>query len=90
MLQVNVDCDPVRTWTANRFRTECPRDTVAPTTLPSTRLPFRMQRTLLKSKIHRATVTDAQLHYEGSVTIDINLMQAADIIDHEQAPMPTH
>ena len=49
-----------------------------------------MQRTLLKSKIHRATVTDAQLHYEGSVTIDINLMQAADIIDHEQAPMPTH
>ncbi len=43
-----------------------------------------MQRTLLKSKIHRATVTDAQLHYEGSVTIDINLMQAADIIDHEQ------
>lgn len=43
-----------------------------------------MQRTLLKSKIHRATVTDAQLHYEGSVTIDINLMRAADIIDHEQ------
>lgn len=56
----------------------------APVTDPSTRLPFRMQRTLLKSKIHRATVTDAQLHYEGSVTIDINLMQAADIIDHEQ------
>jgi aspartate 1-decarboxylase len=43
-----------------------------------------MQRTLLKSKIHRATVTDAQLHYEGSVTIDIDLMRAADIIDHEQ------
>ena len=43
-----------------------------------------MQRTLLKSKIHRATVTDAQLHYEGSVTIDLDLMQAADIAEHEQ------
>lgn len=43
-----------------------------------------MQRTLLKSKIHRATVTDAQLHYEGSVTIDTDLMQAADIVEHEQ------
>lgn len=43
-----------------------------------------MQRTLLKSKIHRATVTDAQLHYEGSVTIDTDLMRAADIIDFEQ------
>jgi aspartate 1-decarboxylase len=43
-----------------------------------------MQRTLLKSKIHRATVTEAQLHYEGSVTIDVNLMRAADIVEHEQ------
>jgi aspartate 1-decarboxylase len=43
-----------------------------------------MQRTLLKSKIHRATVTDAQLHYEGSVTIDQNLMRAANIAEHEQ------
>ena len=43
-----------------------------------------MQRILLKSKIHRATVTDAQLHYEGSVTIDLDLMQAADIVEHEQ------
>jgi len=43
-----------------------------------------MLRTLLKSKIHRATVTDAQLHYEGSVTIDSELMKAADIIEHEQ------
>lgn len=43
-----------------------------------------MQRTLLKSKIHRATVTDAQLHYEGSVTIDTDLMRAADIVEHEQ------
>ncbi len=43
-----------------------------------------MQRTLLKSKIHRATVTDANLHYEGSVTIDQDLMDAADIVAHEQ------
>jgi aspartate 1-decarboxylase len=43
-----------------------------------------MFRTLLKSKIHRATVTDAQLHYEGSVTIDAELMIAANIVEHEQ------
>ncbi len=43
-----------------------------------------MQRILLKSKIHRATVTDAQLHYEGSVTIDHDLMVAANIAEHEQ------
>ena len=43
-----------------------------------------MQRTLLKSKIHRATVTEADLHYEGSVTIDRDLLDAADILDHEQ------
>ena len=43
-----------------------------------------MQRILLKSKIHRATVTDAQLHYEGSVTIDHDLMIAANIAEHEQ------
>lgn len=43
-----------------------------------------MQRILLKSKIHRATVTDAQLHYEGSVTIDYNLMVAANIVEFEQ------
>lgn len=43
-----------------------------------------MQRILLKSKIHRATVTDAQLHYEGSVTIDTDLMRASDIVEHEQ------
>lgn len=43
-----------------------------------------MIRTLLKSKIHRATVTDASLHYEGSVTIDAELMAAADILDFEQ------
>ena len=43
-----------------------------------------MQRILLKSKIHRATVTDAQLHYEGSVTIDHDLMIAANIVEYEQ------
>ena len=43
-----------------------------------------MRRTLLKSKIHRATVTEANLDYEGSVTIDAALMEAADIVEHEQ------
>ena len=51
---------------------------------PPARMPFGMQRTLLKSKIHRATVTDAQLHYEGSVTIDVDLMRAAGIVEYEQ------
>jgi aspartate 1-decarboxylase len=37
-----------------------------------------------KSKIHRATVTEADLNYEGSVTIDSDLMRAADILPHEQ------
>lgn len=43
-----------------------------------------MQRLLLKSKIHRATVTEAALHYVGSVTIDQDLMEAADIVEFEQ------
>jgi aspartate 1-decarboxylase len=42
-----------------------------------------MRRTLFKSKIHRATVTQADLHYEGSVTIDQTLMAAADIASFE-------
>jgi aspartate 1-decarboxylase len=42
-----------------------------------------MRRTLFKSKIHRATVTHADLHYEGSVTIDADLMRAADILQSE-------
>lgn len=42
-----------------------------------------MFRSLLKSKIHRATVTDADLHYEGSVSIDVNLLEASDILPHE-------
>lgn len=43
-----------------------------------------MKRTLLKSKIHRATVTEADLNYEGSVTIDQKLMAAADIVEFER------
>ena len=43
-----------------------------------------MQRTMLKSKIHRATVTDCDLHYDGSITIDPDLLEAADILEHEQ------
>ena len=43
-----------------------------------------MQRFMLKSKLHRATVTDADLHYEGSVTIDENLMKAADLMPYEK------
>jgi len=41
-------------------------------------------RTMLKSKIHRATVTEANINYEGSITIDKNLMEAADILPYEQ------
>jgi aspartate 1-decarboxylase len=43
-----------------------------------------MQRVMLKSKIHRATVTDCDLHYVGSVTVDPELLEAADIREHEQ------
>jgi aspartate 1-decarboxylase len=43
-----------------------------------------MRRTLFKSKIHRATVTQADLDYEGSVTIDSALMRAADILPYEK------
>jgi aspartate 1-decarboxylase len=43
-----------------------------------------MRRTMMKSKIHRATVTDANLHYQGSVTIDPELMAAADILENER------
>ena len=41
-------------------------------------------RVMLKSKIHRATCTDGDVHYEGSVSIDPKLMKAADIIPFEQ------
>ena len=43
-----------------------------------------MQRTMLKSKIHRATVTDCDLHYVGSITIDRDLLDAADMLEYEQ------
>jgi aspartate 1-decarboxylase len=43
-----------------------------------------MRRQMLKSKIHRATVTDCDLHYAGSITIDPELLEAADILEHEQ------
>lgn len=43
-----------------------------------------MRRRMMKSKIHRATVTDADLHYVGSITLDTELMEMADIRDHEQ------
>src|ERR687891_1215844 len=41
-------------------------------------------RTMMKSKIHRATVTQADLHYVGSVTVDEDLMEAADLLAGEQ------
>lgn len=43
-----------------------------------------MIRTMLKSKIHRATVTASDLHYVGSITIDPDLLEASDILEHEQ------
>jgi aspartate 1-decarboxylase len=42
-----------------------------------------MQRNMLRAKIHRAVITDADLHYEGSVTIDQDLMDAADLLPGE-------
>ncbi len=41
-------------------------------------------RRMMKSKIHRATVTEANIEYEGSITIDSELMKAADILPYEQ------
>ncbi len=43
-----------------------------------------MFRQMLKSKIHRATVTEANINYEGSITIDVDLMDAADILMNEK------
>jgi len=43
-----------------------------------------MQRIMMKSKIHRATVTGADLNYVGSITLDPRLMELADIREHEQ------
>ncbi len=43
-----------------------------------------MRRRMMKSKVHRATVTDADLHYVGSITVDRDLMEAADLVEYEQ------
>ncbi|WP_018751366.1 aspartate 1-decarboxylase [Paenibacillus sanguinis] len=43
-----------------------------------------MYRTMMKSKIHRATVTEANLHYVGSITIDEDLMETSDLLENEQ------
>lgn len=43
-----------------------------------------MRRRLMKSKIHRATITSADLHYEGSLTLDKALMAAADLVEYEE------
>jgi aspartate 1-decarboxylase len=43
-----------------------------------------MRRTLCKSKIHRAILTGADLHYEGSITLDRDLMDAADLLEFEK------
>ena len=43
-----------------------------------------MTRKMLKSKIHRATVTEANVEYEGSVSIDSELLRAADILPYEE------
>lgn len=43
-----------------------------------------MQRSMLKSKIHQATLTEANLYYEGSLTIDQDLMETADILESEK------
>jgi aspartate 1-decarboxylase len=43
-----------------------------------------MRRTMMKSKIHRATITGADLNYVGSITLDPKLMELADVLEHEQ------
>lgn len=43
-----------------------------------------MNLTLMKSKLHRVTITEANLHYVGSITIDTDLMEAANILENEQ------
>ena len=43
-----------------------------------------MRRTMMKSKIHRATVTGSDLDYVGSITLDPRLMDLADVLEHEQ------
>jgi aspartate 1-decarboxylase len=52
--------------------------------VPAAAAPYAMFRHLLKSKIHRATVTHCELHYEGSCAIDEDLLDASDIRENEQ------
>ena len=79
------DRGPYRRRAADRQRDPrtCSRFEVSQTTAPR-RGDRHMQRVMLKSKIHRATVTDCDLHYVGSITIDPDLLEAADILEHEQ------
>jgi aspartate 1-decarboxylase len=48
-----------------------------------------VNRTMMKSKIHRATVTQADLHYVGSVTVDADLMAAADLLEASRSASST-
>jgi aspartate 1-decarboxylase len=50
----------------------------------ATKDPLPMRRSMLKSKLHRVTVTEANLDYEGSLTIDVALLEAADILPFEK------
>ena len=49
-----------------------------------------MRRRMMKSKIHRATVTDANLDYMGSISLDPKLMRIADMLEYEQVDGPRH
>ena len=51
---------------------------------PDTSRRVGVRRLMMKSKLHRATVTETNLDYEGSLTIDTDLLEAADILPHEQ------
>ncbi len=78
LLAVAAPVGPVR-LIDNAFLSPVPAS--APT--PTSRRPS-VQRTMLKSKIHRATITDSDLHYVGSITVDPDLLEAADVREHEQ------
>jgi aspartate 1-decarboxylase len=77
-------------WIHRRPGRHIRREVACPHAFPVTGKAFllparsRELRTVLKSKIHRATVTQADLHYEGSITLDPVLMEAADILPFEQ------
>jgi aspartate 1-decarboxylase len=60
------------------------RPTICETLVPQVEELVQVMRIMMKSKIHRATVTQADLHYVGSVTLDAALMEAADLLEGEQ------